>query len=143
MALGKLYKWLTLAIKTRKDDIVRRKAKEKKAREDRDKQIQLKSERGIKREKDVLEAEEKFKEEHKEEIEAALRGEEKNENEGDNDESKDLQPPVMPVFNKQEFLTQFDEQFPEIEIPLQLEPDVDRDWILSEEEMLQLIIQYN
>jgi hypothetical protein len=37
MTLGKLYKWLLLAMKTRKEDIVRRKAKEKKAREEREK----------------------------------------------------------------------------------------------------------
>lgn len=36
MTLGKLFKWLQLALKTRKDDIIRRKALTKKCREDRD-----------------------------------------------------------------------------------------------------------
>jgi hypothetical protein len=36
MTLGKLFKWLQLAIKTRKEDIVRRKALKKKAREHRE-----------------------------------------------------------------------------------------------------------
>ncbi len=36
LTLGKLYKWLLLAIRTRKDDIIRRKAMVKRCREDRD-----------------------------------------------------------------------------------------------------------
>jgi hypothetical protein len=36
LTLGKLYKWLLLAIKTRKDDIIRRKTYRKKYREDRE-----------------------------------------------------------------------------------------------------------
>jgi hypothetical protein len=36
MVLGKLFKWLLLAIKLRKEDITRRKALKKKAREERD-----------------------------------------------------------------------------------------------------------
>lgn len=41
MTLGKLYKWLLLAIKTRKEDIIRRKAMRKKAREHREHQIEM------------------------------------------------------------------------------------------------------
>jgi hypothetical protein len=41
MTLGKLFKWLLLAIKTRKDDIVRRKALKRKAREDRENLITM------------------------------------------------------------------------------------------------------
>lgn len=41
MTLGKLFKWLQLAIKTRKEDIIRRKAMRKKAREHRESQIEL------------------------------------------------------------------------------------------------------
>lgn len=40
MTLGKLFKWLQLSIKTRKDDITRRKALKKKASEDREKMIE-------------------------------------------------------------------------------------------------------
>jgi hypothetical protein len=40
MVLGKLFKWLLLAIKLRKEDITRRKALKKKAREERDAQIE-------------------------------------------------------------------------------------------------------
>jgi len=36
MTLGKLFKWLQLAIRTRKEDIVRRKALKKRAREQRE-----------------------------------------------------------------------------------------------------------
>lgn len=114
MTLGKLYKWLLLAIKTRKEDIVRRKGKEKKAREERERQILLKESRQVKREQDVIEAEEKFKEEHKEEIEAALKGEElkKYDDEGNEIEDGESKPVVMPVFRKEEFLAKFDEEHP-------------------------------
>lgn len=40
MTLGKLFKWLQLSVKTRKDDITRRKALKKKASEDREKMIE-------------------------------------------------------------------------------------------------------
>jgi hypothetical protein len=36
MLYGKLFKWVLLAIKTRKDDIIRRKALRRKAREERE-----------------------------------------------------------------------------------------------------------
>ena len=36
LTLGKLFKWMQLAIRTRKDDIIRRKALKKKAREERE-----------------------------------------------------------------------------------------------------------
>jgi len=36
MTLGKLFKWLQLAIRTRKEDIIRRKALKKRAREHRE-----------------------------------------------------------------------------------------------------------
>jgi len=37
MTMGKLFRWLSLAIKTRKEDVIRRKAKQKKEREFREK----------------------------------------------------------------------------------------------------------
>jgi hypothetical protein len=70
LTLGKLYKWVLLAIKTRKEDIIRRKALKKKAREERDALILAAEEREKKRQKDLEEAEEKFKEDHKDEIDA-------------------------------------------------------------------------
>jgi hypothetical protein len=36
MTLGKLFKWMLICIKTRKEDITRRKAMKKKAREERE-----------------------------------------------------------------------------------------------------------
>lgn len=75
LTLGKLYKWLVLAIKTRKDDIIRRKAMIKKCREDRDNQISQAELRDQKRVTELAEAEEKFKDEHKDDIEAAIKAE--------------------------------------------------------------------
>jgi hypothetical protein len=41
LTLGKLYRWMLLAMKTRKEDITRRKALKKRAREHRERQIEL------------------------------------------------------------------------------------------------------
>ena len=126
-----------MALKTRKEDIVRRRAKEKRSKEHREQQLQLREERKLKRQKgtlllngaDVLDAEEKFKEDHKEEIEAAQKYEERLATGEEEEEPKEV--PVMPVFNKTEFLTKFDEEFPEIIIPTPVVFEKDKDWLLS------------
>jgi hypothetical protein len=71
LTLGKLFKWMLLAIRTRKEDIIRRKALKKKDREERDKLKVMADDWLVKRGQDLIDAEEKFKEEHKDDIEAA------------------------------------------------------------------------
>lgn len=73
MTLGKLFRWVTLALKTRQDDIIRRKALTLKAREHREKIIGDREAREVKRGVDLQEAEDKFKEDRKDEIEAFLK----------------------------------------------------------------------
>ena len=75
MHMSKLYKWLVLCIKTRKDEITYRKAGRKKAIQQRDQMIQKEQERQIRQEQELVEAEAKFSEEHKEEIELAQKWE--------------------------------------------------------------------
>jgi len=75
MHMSKLYKWLVLCIKTRKDEITYRKAGRKKAIQQRDQLIQKEQERQIRQEQELVEAEAKFSEEHKEEIELAQKWE--------------------------------------------------------------------
>ena len=65
--------------------------------------------------------------------------------EEEEDEEKDQKPkekPVMPVFNKEEHLTKWDEENPEIVIPPEVIDDKDNDWVLSEEDEEALIAQY-
>ena len=45
----------------------------------------------------------------------------------------------MPVFNKEEFLTKWEEENPPITIPDEVIDDKDNDWRLSEEEEENLI----
>lgn len=73
LTLGRLFKWMLLAIKTRKEDIVRRKALKKKAKEERENLIQQAEALKLKKAQDLIDAEEKFKEDHRDEIEAASR----------------------------------------------------------------------
>lgn len=57
--------------------------------------------------------------------------------EGEEDEQKEklpLEKPILPVFNQEEYLTQWEIDNPEPELPGEVFPDVDNDWILTEEE---------
>ncbi len=48
----------------------------------------------------------------------------------------------MPVFNKEEFLRKWLEENPVIEIPAEYVPEVDADWVLTEEEEQTLITTF-
>jgi hypothetical protein len=50
LAMGKLFRWLNLALKTRKEDIIRRKTKEKVAKEEIERQTGFFEQREQKRE---------------------------------------------------------------------------------------------
>jgi HrpA-like RNA helicase len=103
-------------------------------------------------EQDVVEAEAKFMEEHKDEIEAAQKFEEQEKQKKDDeygeeeeDEEKEKVPkekPVMPVFNKEEYLQKWLEDNPVIEIPPPVVDDKDSDWYMTEEEEEALINAY-
>ena len=69
-AMGRLYRWLKLAIESRKFDVIRRNALILKERDERDTKIKQKEERNQKRQAELDEAIKKFNEDHKEEIEA-------------------------------------------------------------------------
>lgn len=64
----KLFKWLKMAIDARKANITRRKALTKKAKEDRLKKQEQSEERKKNRENYLIEALEKFNDEHRDEI---------------------------------------------------------------------------
>ena len=124
MIAGRLFKWLKLAVDNRKADIVRRRALIHKEREERDSKIKAKEEREAKRQLDLKEAKEKFAEDNKDEIEVYNNyikmkdggGDEYNEEEDEEAEEKNKEPPKLPEFNEEEFLTKFDEEFPEVVI---------------------------
>ena len=151
LTLGKLFKWIQLAIKTRKEDIIRRKALKKKAREEREALIAAEEEREKKRVKDLEDAEAKFMDDHRDEIEAVQKYEEMEKGKKDDDygeeedEEKEQVPkekPVMPEFNKEEFLQKWEEENPPVIVPEPIEDDKDHDWYMTEEEEEQLIQQY-
>jgi hypothetical protein len=98
----------------------------------------------------LIEAEEKFKEDHRDEIEAAQKFEEAEQNaandeygqEGEDEDEQEKKPkerPEMPIFNIEDFLVKWNEDNPEIIIPNEVIDDLDNDWILSEEEEEHLI----
>lgn len=143
MTFGRLFKWLKLAVQSRKADIIRRMAKIHKERDEREQKIKAKEERLAKRNSDLEEAKEKFNEEHKEEIDAYEAwkakqaegddqyGEEDEDDEDDAKKNKD--PPMLPIFDQKEFLLKWDEETPDIIISDELTDDVDNDWVLDED----------
>ena len=70
LGLGKLYKWLKMAIDTRKQDVIRRKAIQKRNREDRANKEEAKAKREADREQFLLDKEAEFQEQNKDDIEA-------------------------------------------------------------------------
>ena len=68
--MGKLYKWLKMAIDTRKQDIVRRKAIHKHNREVKAQREEQKEAREAAREQHLIDKENEFKEANKDDIEA-------------------------------------------------------------------------
>jgi hypothetical protein len=107
---------------------------------------------------EVQEAEAKFADEHKEEIEAAAKWENEQQNangdddygeEDDEDEkpSKDVEEkpkekPVVPVFNREEFLKKWLEENPKIEIPEAGNEEIDTDWVLNPGELQGLLLAF-
>ena len=142
LGFAKLFKWLQTAVSARKQDISRRKALAKKAKEDREAKIKASEERKINRATCLEEAENKFKDERKEEIEAFARyqeeqekkaGQEYGEELDEEDEAKaNQEPPVLPVFDPKEPSEKFDDENPAIEIPSEVVDDIDNDWILDD-----------
>jgi len=122
VTIGKLFRWLTMAIQVRKDDIIKRMIQKRKLREERERIIQLAQEREERREKELEAAQIAFEEEHKEQIEAAIKAEEEEENkeedeygeeEDDDDENKEEKPvekPERPVFDQEKWLEQWEEE---------------------------------
>jgi|LauGreDrversion4_2_1035121.scaffolds.fasta_scaffold508027_3 hypothetical protein len=75
-AFAKIFKWLQSAISLRKQDIIRRKALTRKARENRESRIKAAEERAVNRENYMNDAADKFKEDNREAIEAFERWQE-------------------------------------------------------------------
>ena len=154
--IARLFRWVSLCVKTRKEDVLYRKNNRKKALMNRETLIQKEQERQLKMQADIAEAEAKFNEENKEQIDAvnawdaAKTGtahDEYGEEDGEEDakEAKEEEPkerPEMPVFNKDEFLKGWLEENPVIEIPSEEQVEADADWVLSEEEEQAALAAY-
>lgn len=152
-AFGRVFRWLSTAISLRKQDIIRRKAATRRARENREAKIKAAEERAINREKYLEEALEKFNEDNREQIDAFKAWEEEErikaeqeygeELDDEEEDAENKEPPVMPEFNQAEMEEKFDDEFNEIVIPEEVIDEIDNDWDLPEEEWDTLIGNYN
>ncbi len=133
--LGRLFKWVTAMAKIRKQDIIRRKALQKKAKDAREEATQKETKRKERLNSELADAEAKFNEDHKDEIEAAMAHQllvAANAEDKPAEECVATEPvPQMPVFNKQDFLAKWLTENPVIEIPEAVADDVDNDWLVS------------
>ena len=83
---------------------------------------------------ETAEAEQKFLEEHKEEIEIAVAFANRDPVTEEEEGEKEV-PPVMPVFNVEEFVNKWLIENPVIQIPDQIVDDIDNDWVLTQQEI--------
>jgi len=152
--LGKLFKWLKMAISTRKQDVIRRKAIQKKNREEKASREEAKEKREADREQFLLDKENEFNELNREDIETynkwqeeqkRLEEEDYGEEKGseDEDDKANQEPPILPVFNKEEAVEKFDDDNPPVEIPPDADDDINNDWLLEEDQEAELIAAFN
>lgn len=147
MVAGRLFRWLQLALESRKTDIIRRKALVQKERDERDSKIAQRDKRAADREGALETAKAAFLEEKKDEIaeyEAYVKAQEEGvdeygEEEDDEDGPKEKKVPEMPVFNEEVFLEEWDAENPEIIVAEDTEDPVDNDWVLTEEEAAEQV----
>lgn len=133
--LGRLLRWVLSVVKLRRQDIVRRKALQKKAKDQREEAISKEAKRQDRMVWDVQEAENKYNEDHKDEIDAAHAWQSREKSGEEEGEEPSEPAPVMPVFNKGEFTAKWLIENPPIEIPEPIFDDVENDWILSASEI--------
>jgi hypothetical protein len=123
----------------RRQDIIRRKALFRRAKELREEAIVNENKRKERLDVEVVEAEAKFKEDNREEIEAFNNYQQKSQRDsegGDQDESAENNTaPILPVFNKEAFLTNWLNINPPIIIPDEPIEEIDNDWIMSQSEL--------
>ena len=136
--VGRVMRWVQAAVKLRRADIVRRKALFRRAKELREEAIVNEQKRKERLDVELVEAEVKFKEDNKDEIEAYQNYQQKSnrESEGDQDESAEKEAaPVLPVFNKEAFLTNWLNLNPPFIIPDEPIEELDNDWIMTQSEL--------
>lgn len=61
----------------------------------------------------------------------------------DEDDKANQEPPVLPVFNKEDAVEKFDDENPVVEIPPDTEDDINNDWLLEEDQEAELITAFN
>mmetsp|Transcript_26429 Transcript_26429/g.35322 ORF Transcript_26429/g.35322 Transcript_26429/m.35322 type:complete len:198 (+) Transcript_26429:1226-1819(+) len=111
--MGKIFRWLKMAVDTRKQDVIRRKAIHKFNREVKTQREEQKQAREVAREQFLTDKETEFNEANKEDIEAYNRWKEEQERIAeqdygeeagteDEDEKANQEPPYLPTWDKEE-----------------------------------------
>lgn len=117
----------------------------KRARERREELIEQEKKRKERFGNELKDSHTKFNEEHKDEIEIYNRYQQELQEKGNDNEGEDgnqEQPPVLPVFNEEEWKKQWLGENPEIQIPQPVQEEKDDDWYLTMEEEETFIAEY-
>ena len=140
-----------MAIDTRKADITLRLSMAKKARDEREKKIEEAEKRKADREQTLADAEEQYYKDHEAQMEEFNTWEQANKakdneeyaSEDEDDENKeDKEPPLKPEFAPADCEEKFDDENPVVEIPDEIPDEIDKDWVMSEDEIADLITKF-
>jgi regulator of protease activity HflC (stomatin/prohibitin superfamily) len=119
--LGKLYRWVVMALDIRIEDIRRRKEEKANLKSEREEAQSKAQEREDKKNEELEAAKQAFEDK----INAELEKQADEDQDGDGDEA---QVKERPEFDEAEFLKTFNEANPEIVIPDEVEDDIDNDY---------------
>jgi len=141
--MGLIHKWMTTAIKYRKQNICQRLTNSKKLREEREAKIEEEKVRQEDRAVKTEEEREKFETDNKVDIEKyqAYKEAVDSGNPPSMEEGED--PPMLPEFDAKYFMFSYDEEHPAIIIPAEVIDDTDNDWVQKESAKEDLITSYN
>lgn len=142
-SLGLIHKWMTLAIKYRKQNIGMRLNNSKKLREERETKIEEERLRQEDKVAKTEEAAEKFVADNKAEIEKYTEYKEACDEGNPPELEEDEDPPTMPEFDPKYFQFGYDEEHPPIVIPDEIIDDTDNDWVLDATQKEEQVIAYN
>lgn len=122
LVMGKILKWIRLAIEIRCEDVVNRRDTVEFIKQDREQAIKADAERSLKFERELQEKKAAFDENVKAEMA-------KNQD-ADDDENGDQKANSMPMFDEREFKVEFELANPEIQIVAEVLDEIDNDYDL-------------
>lgn len=141
-SLGLIYRWMQMAIETRKRDIIHRLSISKAKREERAEKEREAAERAEARAQAVAEDKEKWEISNKADIDKYDDYKQACDEGNPPDLEDGEEPPTKPVYDENYFFFQWDEDHPEVIIPDEVIDDVDDDWLITADRKESMVNDY-